>query len=434
MSGKKEWSATRPVLVGLIALIVLVGGFGTWATMTEISGAIIAPGQLEVDRNRQVVQHPDGGVVSAILVGENDTVEAGDTLVRLDPTLLQSDLNTVESQLFELMARRGRLEAERDSATDVTFAPALLEAARKNPEVMDLVEGQRRLFEARVSSQEQLIEQLGLRRGQIASQIVGVTAQQQALATQQELIEQELTAQQSLLARGLTPATRVLALQREEARLRGTVGELTAGAAEAQERITEIELEILRTSTTRREEAISQIRDLQFRELELAERRRSLIERLSRLDIRAPVGGVVYGMTVFAERSVIRPADPVLFIVPQDRALVIASRVEAMNIDQVHLGQKVTLRLSAFDARTTPELIGEVAQISADTFVDETSRVAFYRVELRIMPDEVDKLPGNLTLIPGMPVEAFLRTDDRTPLAYLVRPFADYFAKAFRES
>jgi len=434
MSGTKEWSARSPVMIGVFALVVLVGGFGSWAVFSQLSGAIVAQGQIEVDRNRQVIQHPDGGVVTSILVEEGDRVEAGQTLVRLDPTLLQSDLTTVESQLYELMARRARLGAERDEVPEIVFDAELLEVAARQPEVAELVDGQRRLFEARVSSNVQQIEQLRLRRQQITSQIGGITAQQEALTTQLALIGEELTGQQALLERGLAQASRVLGLQREDARLRGTVGELTAGAAQALERITEIELEVLRLATTRREEAITQTRDLQYRELELAERRRSLKERLSRLDIRSPVSGIVYGMTVFAERSVIRAADPVLYIVPQDRPLVIASRVEAIHIDQVYVGQEVTLRFSAFDSRSTPELFGEVIQISPDVFVDEASRGSFYRAEIQLKAHEIEKLPANLVLIPGMPVEAFLRTEERTPLAYLLRPFTDYFAKAFRES
>ncbi len=434
MTDDRGWSATRPVVIGLIGLLILVGGFGTWSVLTQISGAIIASGQIEVDRNRQVVQHPDGGVVVEILVDEGDRVERGDTLVKLDPTILRSDLNTVESQLFELMARRGRLTAERDGLDLITFDPELLDVAAANAEVAELVDGQERLFRARISSNEQQIEQLQLRRQQITSQISGVVAQQQALTTQLELIGQELESQQSLLDRGLAQASRVIGLQREDAGMRGTVGELTAGAAEAHERITEIELEILRLDTTRREEAITQIRDLQYRELELAERRRTLIERLSRLDIKAPVAGIVYGMTVFAERSVIRAADPVLFIVPQDRPLVIAARIESIHIDQVHLGQEVVLRFSAFDSRTTPEFTGTVTLISADAFTDDRTPGAFYRAEIQLAEGEIDKLPGNLVLLPGMPVEAFLRTEDRTPIAYLLKPLADYFVKAFRES
>ena len=226
----------------------------------------------------------------------------------------------------------------------------------------------------------------------------------------------------------------MLSLQREQARLSGTVGELTAQKAQAEGRITELDIEILKLGTRRREEAITTLRDLQFRERELAEQRRAIQERLSRMEIRAPVSGVIYGLTVFAPRSVIRPADPVMFIVPQDRPLVIAAQVEPIHIDQLFLEQEVSLRFSSLDQQTTPELFGRVVQISADAFEDEASRVRYYRAEIVLNEGEATRLPEGSVLIPGMPVEAFIRTEDRTPLAYLVKPFADYFAKAFRES
>ena len=212
------------------------------------------------------------------------------------------------------------------------------------------------------------------------------------------------------------------------------MGELTAERAAAHGGITEIELQILQLGATRREEAITQLRDLQSSELELAERRRTLREQLDRLDIRAPVGGIVYDMQIFAERSVIRPAEPVAYIVPQDRPLVIEARVEPIHIDQVYPGQETILRFPAFDARTTPELNGRVLRISADAFTDEVTQAAFYRAEVEIAEGEMQRLPEGIGLIPGMPVETYIRTHDRTPLAYLVSPLTNYFNRAFRES
>lgn len=423
-----------PMTLGLIALFVLVGGFGFWAATTHISGAIIASGSIEVDQNRQVVQHPDGGVVADIVVDEGDTVEAGDVLLRLDPTLLQSELTITEDQYFELMARRGRLQAERDNLDEISFATEVLTRAEIDAEVAELVNGQLNLFLARKDSVQREVEQLGKRGDQIRDQVVGIEAQQVALTRQLELIQEELTDQQTLLDRGLAQASRVLSLQREQARLSGTVGELTAQKAQAEGRITEIDIEILKLETRRREEAITTLRDLQFRERELAEQRRAIQECLSRMEIRAPVGGVIYGLTVFAPRSVIRPADPVMFVVPQDRPLVIAAQVEPIHIDQLFVEQDVSLRFSSLDQQTTPELFGRVVQISADAFEDEASRVRYYRAEIVLNEGEIARLPDGSVLIPGMPVEAFIRTEDRTPLAYLVKPFSDYFAKAFRES
>ena len=427
---KKRWSTRGPMTAGLLALVLLVGGFGTWAVMAQITGAVITSGQIEVDRNRQVIQHPDGGVVAEILVDEGDTVAAGDLLIKLDATTLQSELAIVEGQLFELMARRGRLEAERDGIETLTFDPILMAA----PTGSELMEGQRRLFDARLESTKRATEQLDQQRAQIASQLDGISAQQTALDTQKTLISQELGDQQKLLDQKLVQASRVMGLQREEANLLGRVGELTASAAQAAERMTEIDIQVLTLTTTRREESITRLRDLQYNELELSERRRTLVRQLDRLDIRAPVSGVVYGLQVFAEQSVIRPADTVMFLVPQDRPLVIATKVRPVDIDQIHLGQDVILRFSAFDQRRTPELHGKVTLVSADIFQDEATGMAFYQAEIQLNEGEATRLPEDMVLIPGMPVEAFVRTADRSPMDYLLKPLADYFAKAFRES
>ncbi|MEM8956613.1 MAG: HlyD family type I secretion periplasmic adaptor subunit [Pseudomonadota bacterium] len=420
--------------MGVFVLVVLVGGFGSWAVFTNIAGAIIAPGQIEVDQNRQVVQHPDGGVVAEILVSDGDKVEVGEVLVQLDGTLLRSELAIIENQLFELMARRGRLEAERDGRDSIEFDLDLLAAAAENGEIAGLVAGQERLFEARLESLEKETDQLGKRKAQIGNQIEGIIAQKEALDIQLGFIREEMTDQQRLLEQGLAQKPRLLSIQREEARLSGTLGELTAQEAESAGRMTELDIELLKLETERRESSITTLRDLQYRELELAEQRRSLKERLSRLDMTAPVSGVVYGMQVFAPRSVIRAADPVLYIIPQDRPLVIAADVEPIHIDQVYPGQDVRLRFSALDARTTPELDGMVIYVSADALVDEQRGISYYRAEVQLNEEEAQKLPDDVTLLPGMPVETFLRTDDRTPLAYLLKPLTDYFIKAFRES
>ena len=428
---RNTWSAKRPLLIGILALFVLVGGFGTWAVLAQITGAVIASGQIEVDQNRQVIQHPDGGIVAAILVNEGDMVAVGDVLIQLDAQDLQSELAVVEGQLFEIVARRARFEAERDLTDALAFDPLLTAAG---VETTELRAGQTRLFEARLDSVAQEKEQLARRGGQIISQIEGIRAQEQALAAQLALIQQELASQQTLLDRGLAQASRVMALQREEAALRGQAGELVASIAQAEGRITEIEIELLKLDAQRREEAITRLRDLQYNELELRERHRTLQSRMERLDIRAPVSGVVYGMRVFAERSVVSAADPLLYLVPQDRPLVITAKIALTDIDQISPQQEVALRFSAFDQRETPELFGRVSLISPDAFQDETTGQSFYRAEIVLAEGEIGRLPDGFVLIPGMPVDAFIRTAQRSPIAYLTKPLADYFARAFRES
>ncbi|MGY3669319.1 HlyD family type I secretion periplasmic adaptor subunit [Marinovum sp. KMM 9989] len=423
-----------PMILGALALIVLVGGFGGWSVFSRISGAVIASGQVEVDQNRQAIQHPDGGVVDALLVKEGDAVEAGDVLLRLDPDLMQSQMTVVQDQLHEIMARRARLEAERDGAPEPVFDDRLLAAALENPSVDELMNGQARLFHARAELLARETEQLATQSKQISVQIEGIDAQQTSLSEQLVLIEKELADQQSLLDKGLAQASRVLALQRQKAQLAGQVGELTSQKARAFTRISEIDIAILSVGSRLREQAISELRDLHVRERELAEEANSLGDRLGRMAIRAPVAGVVYGLAVFGPAAVVRPADPLMFLVPRDRPAIIAARVAPINIDEVHVGQDVLLRMTALSQRETPEIFGEVVNISADSFVDDVTRQPYYRAEIVLRPGEAAKLPEGTPLIPGMPVEAFIRTGDRSPLAYLLKPMADYLARALRES
>ena len=427
-----KWPAFKQLFIGCASLIILIGGLGTWATQTQIAGAIVANGKIEVEQNRQVVQHPEGGVVIEILVNEGDMVNAGDILIRLDPSQLASQLQITEGQLFEHMARRGRLEAERDGTEKINFDNELIQRAQTTPAIKDQISGQQRLLKARRASIAKEIEQLGKRRLQTFDQITGIEAQAIAIETQINLIQQELSNQKTLLGKGLAQIGKVLTLQREEARLYGLAGELKSERAQAQGRIIEIDLEVLKLENYQREEAISHLRDLRSQELELVEQRRNLKERLTRLDIRAPVSGIVYDMQVFAEQSVIRPAASILHLVPQDRTLVIMAQVEPIHVDELYINQDVTLRFSALDASITPELFGRVAQVSADVFNDEISSLNYYRAEIRLNEGEAARLPEKTILIPGMPVEAYIRTSERAPLVYLLKPLTDYFSKAFR--
>ncbi|MFN5997336.1 MAG: HlyD family type I secretion periplasmic adaptor subunit [Paracoccaceae bacterium] len=432
MSGSRI-PVRRPVLLGLAAAVILVAGFGLWATMTRISGAIVAPGQIEVERDRQIVQHPDGGVVESILVREGEAVASGQTLLRLDGAALRSELTIVEGQLSELAGRSARLVAERDGAAELVFQDDILALAATSPEVAAQLDGQKRLFEARGATLAEQRDLLSRRIDQISAQSNGIAAQSTALGTQLDLIEQELASQQSLLDKGLAQAGTVLALQREQARLQGQLGELAADLARTEGQITEIEIEISSLATRRREEATAELRQTGPTILELAERRRALVERIDRLEIRAPVAGIVLGLQVTTPRAVLRAAEPVLFVIPQDRPLIITARIAPIHIDEVAVGQPAELVFSAFSARDTPHLQGKVTRVSADALTDSQTGATYYTAELQLDDGEQARL-GDSALLPGMPVEVFLQTGRRTPLAYLVKPFTDYFVRAFRES
>ena len=430
---RPRWTARWPLSVGFVALGLLVGVIGYWSVTARIAGAVISSGMIQVESNRQVVQHPDGGVVGEILAKDGDTVEAGQVLLRLDDTLMASELTVIEDQLDEIAARKLRFTAERDDADRLSIPTDLSDRAAADPDLAAMIAAERQLFEARRSTLGNTFDQLEEQILQTGNQIKGAEAQLEAQQAQLELIAEERSNADSLLERGLAQASRVSALRREEAQLKGQSGALTAQIAQLQGRIAALRIEKLRLATTRQEEALSALRDLSSQEVERAERARALRERLSRMELRAPVSGVVWGSRVFARQSVVTPADPVLYIIPQDQPLVVAARIEAIHIDQVHVGQEVALRFTAFDQRMTPEIIGQVARLSADVFQDEVTGVSYYSAEMLPHEDELEKL-GQQQLLPGMPVEAYIKTAERSPLSYLAKPLTDYFNKAFRES
>jgi len=404
----QKWSAKVPLVVGFLALISLVAGIGIWGSMTRIAGAIVASGTIQVESLRQVVQHPDGGVVGEILARDGQKVEAGEVVLRFDDNFLRSQIAVVDGQLSEYAGRKARLRAERDNETVLKFDAAFEERANNEPKLGEILETQTSLFNARLSTFQRTQEQLKERQSQIKLQIEGAKKQIESLDRQIELIAKERTDQEGLLAKGLAQASRVLALQREEARLWGRRGEIDSGIAASSAQIIETELEALRLVAQRREQSETELQDIETGEIELN------------------------GMQVHALRSVVRPADPILYIIPQDQPLLVQARIETIHVDQVGIGQDASLRFSTFDQRTTPEIFGSVSNVSADVFTDEVTGAQFYTAELIPNEGEIDRL-GDVELLPGMPVEAFIKTGDRTPLNYLVKPFMDYFNRAFRE-
>lgn len=432
-TARTRWQARRPLLVGFGALVLLVGVIGVWSISVTLSGAVIASGTVRVESNRQVIQHPQGGVVGEILARDGDRVEAGQVVLRLDDTFVQSELEVTVGQLRELRARRAQFEAERDNLADIVFPDDLVQAAPGDPTIDRLLSSQRRLFEARLASTQQEGAQIAEQIAQAYNQIAGVESQLDAVRLQADLLRAELDPQRQLLERGLTQTARVNALEREQARLLGEIGQLETARAQLRGQIAALQIQDLRRAAARQEEAVSALRDLEFREIELIERQRSARETLARMALRAPASGLVYGSRVFAVHSVIGAGEAVMYVVPQDQPLIIVANVQPIDIDQVSIGQTVTVRLSAFNSHQTPELTGEVLRVSADAFVTEATGQSFFQVEVRLPPEEMERLDESIRLVPGMPVDTFIRTSDRTPLSYLTKPLTDYFTNAFRE-
>lgn len=425
-------SLRRHQLAGYAALALLFTGFGGWAAFASISGAIMAPGQVVVESNAKQVQHLEGGLIAEILVGEGDRVTAGDVLLRLDGTETRAQLGILSARIDELAAKQARLEAERDGVAEVAFPPDLLERA-DDPQVARIVAGQSRLFEARRETAAGQKSQLRQKIIQLKDEIAGLQAQQSAKETQARLIASELADLTALREQGLVPASRVLALQREAARLEGERGQLIANVARIRGLINETNLQILQIDQEARTEVLRELRDVQAALSETVEKRVAAEARLHRIAVLAPQSGYVHQLNVHTVGGVIGPGQELMRIVPEGDRLLVEARLRPRDIDQVAIGQAAVARFSALDESTSPEITGTVRIVAADLSRDPASGQDYYSIRIELDDPERFGL-AETQFVPGMPVEIFVSTGDRTPLNYLLKPLTDQIARAFRES
>jgi len=420
------------MLLGLGSFILLVGIIGFWSVRTHIAGAVIGLGAIEVSSTQTAVQHPVGGVVKEILAREGDIVHAGDVVVRLDDRQLQSDLKVVEVDLYETLANIARLEAEVEGTPTLILHPALAEVAT-HPDVAHLITRQKRQLDAYFAALHAKESLLDEQSAQIAAQIVGVTAQLTAKTDERALAERELILARDLNAKGLNRNADLLALETADVANRGEIGKLTAQIAELRGKVSEIALNRHSVRPDAVNLAAEELAKLRPERTRFLEQRASLMDDLTKLEIRTPVSGKIYQSRVQGLRSVVVAASPLMMIVPDHDPVLVNVRVFSTDIDQAYVGQTASLKFKAFNGRQIPIILGRVVQISADATLDTRTQKTYYEVRVALLPDEMEKL-GHKDLIPGMPVEAFLSTETRTPLSYVLRPFMFYFDRAFRDS
>lgn len=427
-----EESIRRHIVAGSILVGFLALGLGGWATTAEISGALIAQGSVVVDSNVKKVQHPTGGVVGELFVHDGDHVKEGQVLVRLDETVTHANLAIVTKGLTELYARKARLGAERDGA-DAVAVPKELANKIDDADVKDALNSERKLFDLRRQARLGQKDQLKQRITQLNEQISGLKAQQDAKDKELALIEQELQGVRDLWQKNLVQLNRLTSLQREEARLQGERGQLVASAAEAKGKIAETELQILQVDQDLSSDVAKELRETDSKIGEYVERKVTAEDQLKRTDLRAPQNGIVFQSTANTVGGVITAGDPVMLIVPESDKLMVEVKVDPKDIDQVQFGQPVVLRFSSFNMRTTPELNGSVNRIAADTTTDQRTGQSYYLVRIGMTAEEVQRLGEGVKLTPGMPVEAFIQTGERTMLSYLIKPLHDQLMRSFRE-
>jgi HlyD family secretion protein len=426
-----RFSIKRHLLVGLSVVILLAGGLGGWASTAQISGALIAPGSIVVESNVKKVQHPTGGVVGEVRAHDGDLVKAGDIVVRLDDTVTKASLAIVTKNLDGLWARAARLEAEQRGLDKITFPPMLTDRA-SDPEVKAVMASEAKLFEVRVNGRSGQKAQLRERIVQLNEEIAGLSAQEKAKDQEIELVQKELTGVSDLYDKHLVQMSRLTTLQRDAARLSGERAQYIASRAQAKGKITETELQIIQVDKDVVSDVSKDLRETNDKIGEFVERKVTAEDQLRRVDIRAPQDGMVLQSSVHTVGGVITAGDAIMLIVPQADDLQVEAKVAPQDIDKLQVGQKTLLRLSAFNQRTTPELNGVVTRVSPDTTTDQRTGQSTYTIRVSMPAAEIARL-GDVKLIPGMPVEAFVQTGDRTLLSYLIKPLNDQLMRAFRE-
>lgn len=427
-----DWPIRRQVLAGSVTVVALFLGIGVFGLYGRIAGAIVSPGQVDLETHSQIVQHPDGGVVAAIGVRDGDRVRAGDVLLSLDGGQLRSDLAIIVSQLVELRTRAARLTAEQRGADTLAFPTDLVQAAATDAGVAAVIDGQRAVFEAGRRTFDETVDSTREQQRQIRNEAEGQTAQAAALGEQADLVRSQYETAEGLLQKGLADGSRVSELKRTMVALLGQQAQTRAGVAANRAEIARLDTEIGRLAAARQEKAVTDLRDAEVKIAELSEQKLALERKIARLDLRAPRDGIVQSLQIHTIGAVIRPADPVLSVVPQDKLFTIIARIDTHKVDSVFVGQDTALRFSSFDARTTPEIRARITRVAADIVTDSRTGAQFYTAEATPDPGEIEKLAGK-DLLPGMPVEVYIQTGERSPLSYFLKPFLDFVGQAFRE-
>jgi HlyD family secretion protein len=421
----------QSTIAGVAMIALFAGTIGLWAATSTLSGAVVAGGQFVVDNSVKKIQHSTGGIVGELRVKEGERVKEGDLLVRLDETLTRANLQVVAKQLDEYLGRQARLEAERDSASQIQM-PVEFANRLNDPAVQKIVSSERTLFEARRGARDAQKDQLKKRMGQSQDEITGLRAQQNAKAREAELIVEELKGVRELYQKNLVQLPRLNALERDAASIEGQRGQLIAAVAQAESRIAETEFQVIQIDEQMRAEAMQELREMQGKVAEYTERKVAAEDQLKRIDIRAPSDGYVHQLNVHTIGGVISPAEPVMLIVPTNDKLQLEARVMPNEIDQVKFGQKATVKVHASNARMIPDLHGSVSRISADVTRDQQTGMSYYTIRVDLPANEIKRLE-NLHLIAGMQAEVFVEVNERTPFEYFFKPMQEQIARAFRE-
>jgi len=426
-------SLRRHALLGVTVIAVLVVGLGGWSMTTRVEGAVIANGVVVAEGGSRRVQHSEGGIVKQILAQNNQAVEAGDVLVRLDDVSVRAELEVVLTQLREGLATQARLTAESTGSRELHI-PAVASNWPLDPALSVVLSDQERLRHSRQESMESEVARLNQLVEEKQALIDGYDAQLKALDNQVKVVSEELAQLTTLRGKELVSSQRVNEMKRNESELIGQIATVKATISGTQSSILELKMQADQVVSDFRAEALTQLQTVSQTVSELMQRKIEAEARLKRLEIRAPISGTVHESTVRTVGGVVAPGETLMLIVPRQEDLELDVRVSPMEINKLRVGQPADVKLLSYDARTTLDLEGSVRTISPDMVQDPATGVQYFSVRVGLADSELDKLPDGAPLVPGMPAESFFRTGERTVWSYIIGPIEQRLSHTFRDN
>ena len=420
-----------PARAGYAVIVLTFGVLGLWAARAPLDSAAVAHGQIEVDSLRKPIQHLEGGIIEEILVKEAEAVKQGQILFRLEPTNARANSDMLQKALDTAIAQEARLVAERDGSVTIQFPAELLDR-QSSPYVAQAMREESKQFHERRQTIDEQVRIYDARREQAAHAIAGRIQQKTALESQLENLRAELDRVNPLAERGLYPTNKLSALQRDKSRMAGDLGQARADIERLKKQRDETSAEIAEARQKFRQDAAQQLADVRNRLPELRGKLAIAKEVFSRVDIRAPVPGIVQNIHVTGPGAVVKAGETIAEVVPIGEELIIATQVSPLDIDSVAAGEKAEIRFSSLSRRTTPTLSGRVQSVSADALVNDATKQPYYLA--RVTVNRAD-MPANIAtkLTPGMPADVLIVTGERTTLEYLVEPLRNAIAEGMRE-
>lgn len=418
-------------LVGLIVVAMLVLGLGGWVALAQVEGAVIASGAVVVEGGSRKVQHPEGGIVREILVADNDAVRAGQLLVRLDDVFAQAELGVMKAQLREALATSARLTAESVGSTsmETPVAPGL---PTDDPLLEDVLVDQLRLLMTRKQSLDSSVSRINELVTEKQALIEGQEAQIAAFESQLAIVTEELSQLEQLTDQALVSNQRVNEVRRSKAEIEGQLAGVRSSIASTQSSIAELRLQADQLVSDFRSAALAERQTVSQKIAEVSEKIIVAEARLARLEIRAPIDGIVHDSTIHTVGGVVSPADVLMLIVPPAEHLVVDLRVTPADVSRIHAGQDADVRLLSFDMRETPLLSGKVEAVAPDLLQDPMTGTSYFSVRVGVEDDELAKLPEGVELTPGLPAEGYFQTGQRSVWSYLMGPVEERFLRTFR--